>query len=48
MKIPSTNLQAPEKHQTSIFNIVSHNNAWVLEFGISLELGAWNLELFPE
>jgi hypothetical protein len=47
MKIPSTNLQAPEKHQTSIFKIARHN-ARVLELGISLELGAWNLEFFFE
>jgi hypothetical protein len=39
MKAPSSNIQAPEKHQ------VSSAIFWSLKFGISLVLGAWNLEL---
>jgi hypothetical protein len=46
MKTPSTNIQAPEKLQASSFKR-SESGAlvWSLGFGVSLELGAWNLEL---
>jgi hypothetical protein len=40
---PSAKIQAPKKHQYS--NIKSRGSAWSLEFGVSLELGAWDLEL---
>jgi hypothetical protein len=44
---PSTKFQAPEKPQTSNTKAdpVTHGFDWNLELGISLELGAWNLEL---
>src|SRR5580698_4767192 len=41
---PNSKLQAPEKHQIPNSNFHSHS-VWGLEFGISLELGAWSLEL---
>jgi hypothetical protein len=45
-KAPSTKLQAPEKHQAP--NSKRDGGPWSLEFGISLELGAWNLELLAK
>jgi hypothetical protein len=42
-KAPSTKLQAPKKHQAP--NTKRDSEHWSLEFGISLELGAWILEL---
>jgi hypothetical protein len=39
-KAPNPKLQAPEKHQAP-----KHYGVWSLEFGISLVLGAWDLEL---
>jgi uncharacterized membrane protein len=46
---PSTKHQAPEKHQAPITKqqLESAKSArlWSLLFGISLVLGAWNLEL---
>jgi hypothetical protein len=42
-KAPSSKLQAPEKHQDP--NIKRRREYWSLGFGISLELGAWDLEL---
>jgi hypothetical protein len=41
---PSTNIQAPEKFQSSNSKI-SKGIALILLFGASLEVGAWNLEL---
>jgi hypothetical protein len=38
-KIPSTNIQAPEKFQTPNFNR-RPNFVWSLNFEVSLELGA--------
>jgi hypothetical protein len=40
-EVPSTKIQAPKKLQYS--NFKSRSRA--LELGVSLELGAWNLEL---
>jgi hypothetical protein len=57
MKAPSTNLQASEKLQASssnlardwclMFGVWNFSGAWSLDVGafVSLELGAWNLEL---
>jgi hypothetical protein len=45
-KDPSSNIQAPEKHQAAISN-QSTRNFWGLEFEVSLELGCWSLELPP-
>jgi hypothetical protein len=47
MKIPSTNIQHPEKIQTPIFEdtVLLREIIWSLKFGASLELGVWNLEL---
>jgi hypothetical protein len=46
MKAPSTNRQAPEKHQAPNTKGARRGFAgWSLRFGASLELGAWNLEL---
>src|ERR1035441_10328852 len=42
-KAPSTNIQAPEKHQAPNFKRAA-GGFWRLVFGISLELGAWILE----
>jgi hypothetical protein len=42
-KATSTKHQAPEKHQAP--NSKRDGGPWSLEFGISLELGAWILEL---
>jgi hypothetical protein len=48
MKIPSTNIQAPEKLQAPSTNMPGRNqcDVWNLKFGISLVLGAWMLEFF--
>jgi hypothetical protein len=43
-KAPSTKFQAPKKLQTSSSKTWSRAS-WFLELGVSLELGAWNLEL---
>jgi hypothetical protein len=43
MKAPNSKHQHPEKHQGPISNL---NIGHCLMFGISLELGAWNLEFF--
>jgi hypothetical protein len=43
-KIPSTNIQAPEKFQTPSSKSISHYLVWNLKIEVSLELGAWNLE----
>src|SRR5205814_7738093 len=43
-KAPSSNIQAPEKLQTSSSKTRSPA-FWFLELGVSLELGAWCLEL---
>jgi len=44
-KDPSTNIQAPEKLQDPNNDAYSGQLVWSLEFGVSLELGAWDLEL---
>jgi hypothetical protein len=44
MKAPTSKLQHPEKHQTSTSNSARYR-FWSLELEVSLELGAWNLEL---
>jgi hypothetical protein len=43
-KIPNINIQAPEKLQATICNQRAADY-WSLGFEVSLELGAWNLEL---
>src|SRR4051812_2861459 len=43
LQIPSTKLQRSTKHQTS--STKPRAVIWSLGFGISLELGAWDLEL---
>src|SRR5450756_1297124 len=43
-KHPSTKLQHPEKHQAPVFEFRVIAG---LEFGASLMLGVWLLELFP-
>ena len=49
MKAPITNLQAPEKLQAPSLKMGSACSAvCVLVIGISLELGAWDLELSAE
>jgi hypothetical protein len=45
MKVPSSNLQVPEKLQASNFKRVFAVFGRLV-FGISLVLGAWMLELF--
>jgi hypothetical protein len=46
MKTPSTNLQAPEKHQAPSSNKLREQFvSWGLMFGASLDVGTWNLEL---
>jgi hypothetical protein len=45
MKAPSTNIQAPEKLQTPNFNSTAGKLNWMLKFGTSPDVGAWNLEL---
>jgi hypothetical protein len=46
MKTPSTNLQAPEKLKASNSKTACRIRPfWCLKFEVSLELGAWNLEL---
>ena len=42
---PSTNLQAPEKFQTSNVNGIRAFLDWILVIEVSLSVGAWNLEL---
>jgi hypothetical protein len=44
MKAPSTNVQAPEKHQASSSKMATTHD-YRLRFGISLDVGAWCLEL---
>jgi hypothetical protein len=48
MKIPSSNIQAPEKFQAprSSKSCGSARGVWNLKLGISLDVGAWMLELF--
>jgi hypothetical protein len=43
-KAPSTNLQAPDKLQISNTKKTAAR-VWMLAFEISLELGAWNLDV---
>jgi hypothetical protein len=43
-KAPSTNIQAPEKSQAPNFKWPRYE-IWSFVFDVSLELGAWNLEL---
>jgi hypothetical protein len=45
VEAPSINIQAPEKHQAPTFKSSPTAFFGGLEFGISLELGAWMLEL---
>jgi len=45
MKIPSPNIQAPEKLQISTLNQACMVFDWSLKLGISLDVGVWNLEL---
>jgi hypothetical protein len=45
MKAPSTNIQAPENHQAPNFKSGARNLVWSLKFAVSLDVGAWNLEL---
>jgi hypothetical protein len=40
---PSTNIQHPEKFQT--LNTNFRAQVWSLVIGVSLDVGAWNLEL---
>src|SRR5262249_18757464 len=44
LKAPSSKLQAPEKLQTSNSNARDRDD-WSLELDVSVELGAWSLEL---
>src|ERR1017187_7615219 len=44
---PSANIQAPEKSQSPSFKAKNaHVIIWMLKFGASLDVGAWNLVLF--
>jgi hypothetical protein len=45
MKAPNSNIQAPEKYQAPNFKKGLGRLTWSLKFGISLELGAWDLEV---
>jgi hypothetical protein len=46
VEAPNAKFQAPEKHQATNIKYQSARPAvWSLEFGISLVLGAWDLEL---
>jgi hypothetical protein len=45
MKVPSTNIQAPEKHQAPNINPFAAPFVGGLKFGASLDVGAWGLEL---
>jgi hypothetical protein len=47
-KTPSSNLQTPMKHQRSNVKKVGHVGFEVWKLENSLELGAWNWELFPD
>jgi hypothetical protein len=45
MKAPSTNIQAPEKLKAPSFKQAREGAFWSLRFDVSLDVGAWNLEL---
>src|SRR5438270_4911723 len=47
MKAPNSKLQAPEKHQAPTIKQTASLLFGASMFGISLELGAWDLELPP-
>jgi rRNA maturation RNase YbeY len=48
MKIPSSNIQAPEKHQTpGAENTGCPEQFWRFGFGISLDVGAWSFFKMP-
>jgi hypothetical protein len=45
MKAPSTNIQHPEKLQAPSFKQARAGVFWRLKLDVSLDVGAWNLEL---
>jgi hypothetical protein len=47
MKVPNSKIQAPEKHQDPKLQRC-RRAVWCFEFGDSLELGDWDLELKAE
>jgi hypothetical protein len=45
-KVSTINIQAPEKLQYSNSKQDRPSDNWMLKFGASLDVGAWDLELF--
>jgi hypothetical protein len=45
LQAPTSSIKRSSKHQSSSSDALVF--FWILEVEVSLELGAWNLELFP-